>query len=320
MRHIKRFLLVLSLLIVSSVGAWHFMPQVFTHASSPRVGTSSTPIQHVIFIMQENHTFDNFFGTFPGANGITEPQASNPTRSDFNHGGPATLAALDSGKMDEFPDRSKVQYTQSDIPNYWAYAQHFGLSDNFFTSDATSSTPNHMNMIAAQTGGINESSPEQGCKSTPNTLTSSMDLNDNSYWSYPCYSINTIAHELDSAKISWRYYGGTPIWNAALMVKPLYAGDKGKIITNSNQVLKDIQATKLPAVSWVTPQSFPQSDHPPEPLQGGQNWVTSVVNGIMNSSYWANTAIFLTWDDWGGFYDHVQPPQLDGLGLGPRVP
>lgn len=270
--------------------------------------------------MQENHTFDNFFGTFPGANGITEPQASNPTRSDFNHGGAATLAAMDGGKLDEFPDRGHVQYTQSDIPNYWAYAQQFGLSDNFFTSDASSSTPNHLNMIAAQTGGINESSPEKGCKSTQNTLISSLDVNDTSYWAYPCVSINSIAQELDKAGISWRYYAGTPIWDAALMIKPLYSSDSSKIVTNSNNVLTDIQSGKLATVSWVTPQSFPQSDHPPEPLQGGQNWVTSVVNAIMNSSYWSNTAIFLTWDDWGGFYDHVQPPQLDGLGLGPRVP
>ncbi|HZS77019.1 MAG TPA: alkaline phosphatase family protein [Ktedonobacteraceae bacterium] len=320
MRQIKRALLIATLLLATVIGAWRLSPIFTSHASFHRIGSATTPIQHVVFIMQENHTFDNFFGRFPGANGITEPQATNPTTVDFNHGGPATLAAMDGGKMDEVPDRGHVQYTQSDIPNYWSYAQHFGLGDNFFTSDATSSSPNHMNMIAAQTGGIHESTDQAGCKSPQNNLIASLNVNDNAYWSYPCYSINTIAQELDSASISWRYYGSITIWDAALMTKQLYTNDNQNIIPNSSQVLTDIQSGKLATVSWVTPAGFINSDHPPMPLQGGQNWVTSIVNAIMNSSYWSDTAIFLTWDDWGGFYDHVSPPQIDGLGLGPRVP
>jgi phospholipase C len=323
MRHLKRLLLIASLLVATAIGIWHFAPTNLhhpVHASGFRLGAATTPIQHVVFIMQENHTFDNFFGRFPGTNGITEPQATNPTTVDFNHGGPATVAAMDGGKMDEVPDRGHVQYTQSEIPNYWAYAQQFGLSDKFFTSDASSSTPNHMNMIAAQTGGIHESTDEAGCKSPQNNLIAFMNVNNNASWSYPCMTVNTVAQELDSASISWRFYGSITIWDSALMVKQLYTNDNQNIIPNSNQVLTDIQSGKLPTVSWVTPAGFSASDHPPMALQGGQNWVTSIVNAIGNSSYWSNTAIFVTWDDWGGFYDHVSPPTIDGLGLGPRVP
>jgi phospholipase C len=319
MKLAKRFLLITSLLVVVA-GAWRINVVAPTHASVHVEKAVTTPIQHVVFIMQENHTFDNFFGTFPGANGISEPEATNPQRVDLDHNGPATIAAMDGGKLDEVPARGHVQYTQADIPNYWSYAQQFGLSDNFFTSDASSSTPNHMNMIAAQTGGIHESSNQLGCKSNKNNLIASLDVNDNASWSYPCYTMNTIAQELDSNGIGWRYYGSIPIWNVATMVQPLFTNDSNKIINNSNRVLTDIQSGNLAPVSWVTPAGFLASDHPPLPLQGGQNWVTSIANAIMNSSYWANTAIFVTWDDWGGFYDHVIPPQIDGLGLGLRVP
>jgi hypothetical protein len=80
-----------------------------------------------------------------------------------------------------------------------------------------------------------------------------------------------------------------------------------------------VKAGNMAAVSWITPPNG-SSDHPPQFIEAGQNFVTTQVNAIMNSPYWANTAIFVTWDDWGGQYDHVPPPQVDGLGLGPRVP
>src|SRR5712692_2703026 len=113
------------------------------HAGNRHGSATTTPIQHVVVIMLENHTFDNFFGRFPGANGVTLPRASDPVRSDFNHNAAATAAAVDGGKMDGFPVRSMVQYTQADIPIYWNYARQFGLGDNFFASMTTSSSPNH---------------------------------------------------------------------------------------------------------------------------------------------------------------------------------
>jgi len=321
MRYLSRLLAVVGLLVIAGIGAWRFLPASTshpTHASTYIRGAITTPIQHVVVIMMENHSFDNFFGTFPGANGATLPQASNPIITDLNHDDPTTRSAIDGGKMDGFGSNSSVQYKQSDIPIYWNYALHFGLSDNFFSSDEASSTPNHINMIAAQDGGDDETLG-QGCNSPPNDIFFSMHADGTAYWSYPCFSINSVPQELDNAGISWKYYASTPIWNAPFLVQHLNSSDKPNIIKDSSQFDKDVRAGKMASVSWVTPTST-YTDHPPLPLQGGQNWVEKIVNDIMNSSYWSNTAIFLTWDEFGGFYDHVAPAQVDGRGLGIRVP
>lgn len=158
---------LLTLLIVLGTTIWYLLPDSSSHpvhAGSHRTGTSSSPIQHVVIIMLENHSFDNFFGRFPNANGVTLPRATNPM-SDLNHGAAASLAAIDGGKMDQFEAPGQYQFTQADIPIYWRYAQQFGLGDNFFSSYPTSSTPNHMAMVAAENGGIYETSDNKGCTS-----------------------------------------------------------------------------------------------------------------------------------------------------------
>lgn len=140
--------ILLLLLALLSVQGW-----TLVSANRHKAGTPNTPIKHVVIIMMENHTFDNMFGTFPGANGVTLTRAPNPLSADINHQAPALLAAIDGGKMDEFSSQAYVQYVKTDIPTYWDYATHFGLGDNFFTSAATNSAPNHVSMIAGQTGG-----------------------------------------------------------------------------------------------------------------------------------------------------------------------
>lgn len=306
--------------VILGIGAWHVLPaspSQSVHAQKASVAT--TPIKHVVIVMLENHTFDNFFGTFPGANGYSKLQhASNPIVVDLGHDGPTARAAIDGGKLDGFSPHGMIQYNQSDIPNYWSYAQHFGLGDNFFTSDATSSTPNHINMIAAQSGGV-DGTLGNGCKSPQNMVLNSLTTGGNGYWSYTCYNIPNIPQKLDSAGISWRYYSSTPIWNAPYFIKPLYTTDAQNIIPDSSQFVKDVKAGKIATVSWITPTGT-QTDHPPVATLGAQNYVTSIANALMQSSYWNDTALFVTWDDWGGFYDHVPPPALDGRGLGLRVP
>jgi phospholipase C len=311
--------LLLTFVVVFGAGILHQLPVSSTpliHASSHRPGASLTPIQHVVIIMMENHTFDNMFGQFPGANGAVLSPAPNPMWRDLPHGGPAARAAVDGGKMDQFPARGQIQYQRSDILNYWSYAQQFGLGDNFFSSMDTESTPNHLAMVAGQTGGLDSNPGLGGCNTVANNISSSRNPDGREYWAYPCYNINSLPQILNSNGISWKYYDSVTIWDTPKYVQPL--SGSANDIHNSDQFLKDVQAGTIAQVSWVTPSNG--SDHPPAPWQAGENFVTNIVNAIMKSQYWANTAIFLSWDDWGGFYDHVPPPVVDGNGLGSRVP
>ncbi len=280
---------------------------------------ATDPIQHVVVIMEENHTFDNYFGDFPGVGSqyaLTEPAASNPAPHDIDHSGPRTRFAIDGGAMDGFDPLGKVQYKKSDIPVYWAYAQHFGLGENFYTDAASSSTPNHIAMIAAQTGGNDQTIHVHGCLSPANDVVLDRDAGGDESFSQPCYNIPSVPAELTAKGLSWKYYGMAPVWNAPQYINGL----KKTPGVDSSQIITDAQANKLPNVSFVIPGQDSQSDHPPQATLPAQNFVSSIVNAIMHSSEWNSTAIFVTWDDFGGWYDHVPPPQVDGIGLGPRVP
>ncbi len=335
MRTVKRICIIVSIVALLGLGSWYLLPSAISHNAHATAATGvapiatpapTTPIKYIVVLMMENRTFDNLFGQFPKANGITLPQATDPVYRDFDHQGPPVIAAMDGGKMDEFPARGQVQYTQADIPNYWSYAQHYGLGDDFFTSVAASSTPNHIAMVASQSGGVDTSVTVRGgtfikggCGTTQNSVAYSRHPDTNvGNFGWACYNINSIPQELDNAGISWHYYNNTPFWNGPGFIQA--TRNSKNIIGNPNLFVRDVKAGKMANVTWITPPSSAQSDHPPHSLLEGQNFVTTVVNSVMNSPYWANTAIFVTWDDWGGFYDHVPPPQIDGLGLGPRTP
>jgi phospholipase C len=269
--------------------------------------------------MEENHTFDNYFGQFPGVGAQyaqTLPAASNPAPHDIDHSGPRTRYAIDGGAMNGFDPLGKVQYKKADIPVYWAYAQHYGLGENFYTDAASSSTPNHIAMIAGQTGGNDQTIHVHGCLSPANDVVLDRDAAGDESYSQPCYKIPSIPAELTAKGQSWKYYGTAPVWDAPQYIN----GIKKTPSVSSTQIITDAEANNLPNVSFVIPGEDSQSDHPPQPTQPAQNFVSSVVNAIMHSSEWNSTAIFVTWDDFGGWYDHVPPPQVDGIGLGPRVP
>ena len=292
-----------------------------TASASVRSGSDappSTPIANAIIVMFENHTFDNFFGSYPGANGVASPAAPDPIWADINHSHCHYLASVHGGALDGFNASGVVSYSESDLPILWNYAQQFGLSDNFFTSASTSSTPNHLYMVAGQSGGIFDTNPDDGyVGSTPNHLVLSMTPNGVEYLQFPALTCNSILHELNHAGISWRYYNEEAIWMAPAFFEA--TAHSPNMVKNTDQIVADVSDGELAMVSWVCPTD-PYSDHPANPVGPAQNYLARLVNAVMNSDYWGSTAIFVTWDDWGGFYDHVVPPVVDAYGLGLRVP
>jgi phospholipase C len=318
----------------------------------PPGGGGINQIQHIVFIIKENHTFDNYFGTYPGANGATSgtlstgqtiPLGHTPDccTCDPGHNWTDAHTAVDGGKMDGFnlipsctlanQNNIPLPYTQlqqQDIPNYFAYANNFVLADNMFSSIESSSFPNHLYTVAAQSGGainIPDQNGTWGCDSDATTRVQIMDSSGKLSAQFPCFNFQTLADSLQAANISWRSYAPGAgqsgyIWSAFDAIKQI----RETSLWNSN-VVSDTQFTAdaingdLPAVSWlVTSQA--NSEHPPYGICAGENWTVQQINAIMQGPDWNSTAIFLTWDDFGGFYDHVPPPNLDVYGLGPRVP
>jgi phospholipase C len=374
--------------------------------------SSSLPIQHFIFIIQENHSFDSYFGTYPGANGIppgtalayypggpkivTPFLATNNPLNDLVHSWTSAHVAYDKGAMDGFiwagysagsayygkgipvpkldpslvkivpgkvtatgiskplktvtldddepspngfiddedPDITVVRRLSKTppqasptppsyavdavgyvdgtvIPNYWTYAQNYTLCDAFFSSLEGPSAPNHLYQIAAQSGGLVNDDDMQPV----NTHISGI------------YSFESVIELLGAANVSWKYYSAyTPttegIWNP-LPGFSAYAANEGYSVAahldNTSGFFNDITNNTLPAVCWITP-SVANSEHPPHDITVGMHYVTGLINAIMSSSYWNQCAIILTWDDYGGFYDHVPPPNVDTYGFGFRVP
>jgi phospholipase C len=373
-------------------------------------GNAGIPIEHFIYIIQENHSFDNYFGTFPGANGIPVGTllpdypggplvnklflSDRPTvPSDITHIWQAAAVAYDNGAMDGFlwagwkkaleyygrnivvpqPDPNLVTivrkggsknkptvmkngevvspngmiddedenapdvgaendalmaadpiptgppnpkdrpsfvrfclcyYDNTIIPNYWEYALKFTLCDAFFSALRGPSRPNHLYTVAAQSGGLVE------------------DLTGG----YTCiYNFPTMVDLLGQANITWKYYNG---YNPTVenFRNPLPGFEQisknPQLLSHlvlTNQFHTDIKNGTLPQVCWLVP-NIRDSEHPPVNIQNGMWYVTGLINAVMQSQYWQNSVIIVMWDDYGGFYDHVPPTQIDEYGYGFRVP
>jgi phospholipase C len=310
-------------------------------------------IQHIVFIIKENRSFNNYFGLFPGAVGATSCKVSDgktitlghtPDRvRDMGHDWPDAVTAIDGGKMDKF-DLVKLgnvngdymtcsQLHESDIPNYWSYAKTFVLADHMFSSLKGPSFPNHLYTVTAddEDGVIsNPSNSEEeagswGCDAPGGTYVQVMNTEGEISEEPPCFSSTTLADLLQSAGITWAYYAPSQgesgyIWSTL---------DSYSQIRNSTlwtehvfpytQFATDAAAGNLPAVSWVV-QSGDLSEHPPASSCAGENFTVGQLNALMQGPEWDSTALFLTWDDFGGFYDPVPPPDIDYYGFGPRVP
>ena len=315
----------------------------------------SNPIKHIVFFIKENRTFDNYFGTYPGADGATTAIDSQGNSvplmhqkdqiPDISHSYVDARLAWDNGRMDQFDlipvrktstqaynpyaNNSLTQFYQSDIPNYWQYAQNFVLGDHMFSSLIATSYPNHLYTVAAQSdGAIDNPSPTApgvgwGCD-VANQKVEVMNQKGHTSFVTACFNMRTLADELDAKGYTWRYYAPNAgqagyQWSIFNSVKHIRYGPDWKNVVPVAQFLSDASSGNLPTVSWiVTPSAV--SEHAPASVCIGENWTVQMLNTLMQGGAWPSTAVFLTWDDFGGYYDHVPPQQIDGYGLGFRVP
>jgi phospholipase C len=347
-------------------------------------------IKHVIIIEQENRSFDSYFGTFPGADGIPMldgiPTVCVPDPSggctkpyhdtaDVNGGGPHGLknaeADVNGGSMDGFiaqatnarkgclnpndpactnsamPDVMGY-HTAAEIPNYWTYAKDFVLDDHMFEPVKSWSLPDHLYLVSGWSAKCSSPNP-MSCRNaiqgpyTPAQMQQAVDHALETGTADITNAWTDITWLLYNQHVPWAYYvqtGDQPdcdndsaetcppvvqnyltpgIWNPLPIFEDVQKDHQLRNIRPLNEYFASAKAGMLPAVSWVTP-SQADSEHPPASVHQGQAYVTAVINAAMKSPDWDSTAIFLQWDDWGGFYDNVIPPAVDQNGYGLRVP
>jgi len=243
-------------------------------------------IKNIILFVQENHSFDNLFAGFPGANGKFAPrECADALQVDPPHNHANALRG-DSATTEE----AFCSYPETKAPNYWKVARAFTLCDHYFSEIRGASYPNYLMMVAAQSPLIDPPPTEDICPDF-------------------CLDIPVFPHRLDVHGLTWRDYGGL-----FATIKSL-AGRSEIIDFEDEQFFEDAAAGTLPNVAWLFSgflrDSFTKSGHPPGSLCTGENYAVSVLNAVMNSPQWGTTALFLVWDDWGGFYDHVDPPIVE---------
>jgi phospholipase C len=342
-----------------------------------------THIQHIVFIIQENRSFDNIFGgfdpnngnkPFPGADTWSNPMGETTVPPNSlgtpvpmtvgsltacyspNHEHFDQVTAADNNKMDGFgsdipqafacptytapppPPNYSYQYLPEDtVDEYWKMAEQYAIADHAFEEISSASFTSHQYLIAAQAGNVidNPSARPWGCDSPPGTTIPIYNESTGQIITtggpFPCFSYRTMADNFDAVGMDWRYYA--PMmnnfgyqWAAYDAISQIRLNDSvwnAHIILPSSQVLTDLSGTTayLAPMTYVVP-TLATSDHGRGGSPYGPPWVASVVNAIGESKYWNTTAIFVMWDDYGGFYDHVPlpPKTVTGLGYGLRVP
>jgi len=328
-------------------------------AVSQSIQTASQKFQHVVVIFQENRTPDNLFHGLPNADiadyGINSSGQAIllspiPLANDYDldHGHPSFVKMYDGGKMDGAddipvtckpgatncpPSNPQFQYVNpEDVEPYFQLAKAYTFGDRMFQTNQGPSFPAHQFIISGTSAPTvtsdlfaaeNVSGAEAGCTAPSNTSVVLIDtLGRENQTMYPCFEHPTLMDLLDAQKITWRYY--TPsigsIWTGPNAIRHLRFGtDWARVIVPQTTVLDDIADGQLAQVSWVIPDGR-DSDHAASNKGSGPSWVASIVNAIGNSPYWANTAIIITWDDWGGWYDHVAPTIYNSYEYGFRVP
>ena len=374
--------------IVAVAASWVAVSGSSTGVKPDPIDPGIHKIRHIVVIMQENRSFDSYFGTFPGADGIPmkngvpivcvpDPATGVCQRpyhdtADVNGGGPhgQTNAAADinGGQMNGFIAQAEQAkkgcvnttnpnctnsaqvdvmgyHTNHEIPNYWTYARHYVLQDHMFEPNASWSLPAHLFMVSEWSALCSVKGNPMSCVNALQSPGNPPDFQTKPGQPPPAppdYAWTDLTYLLHKQHVSWGYYvfpgtqpdcaddamtcvalpqnAKTPgIWNPLPYFDTVAQdGQLGNIQPIHNFYLQ-AQTGHLPAVSWVDPAG-PVSEHPPSRVSVGQDYVTGLINTIMKGPDWKSTAIFLAWDDWGGFYDHVVPPVIDQNGYGLRVP
>jgi phospholipase C len=308
---------------------------------------ATTPIEHFVFLFQENHTFDNYFGTRPGVDGIPEgtcmPVKAGTTTpcvepihigergiTDLGHTEAQFEREFQEGRMDGFVEANSDNdrdgslamgyYDDRDLPYYWNIADEYAIFDRFFSSARGGSIPNHMYAVTGTPGiktGGKEAIPPGGWGKLP-----------------------TIFDRLQEAGVPWKFYienydseinyktrdrvelvdrAAQVIWAPVLGYQRFVEDPElSSHIVDLDEFYTDVANETLPAVSYLVPSG--DSEHPPGRIQAGERLVKSLVTQMMRSQIWDSSAFFWTYDDWGGWYDHVPPPAVDEWGYGFRVP
>jgi phospholipase C len=376
------FLLVIAMLLAACAGS--VPPAVSSNPTAvpPQLALARTKIKHIVIIMQENRSFDHYFGTYPGAdgipmqNGVPTVCANDPVTgqcikpfhdsSDINYGGPhgmtAAITDINGGKMDGFvksvmdgrnnycADPNTPGCTSKDqgpdamgwhdareIPNYWAYAQNFVLHDRMFEPSASWSLPAHLFLVSGWSAKCTDPDDPMTCSNNidnPPQAAAGSTKED--------YAWTDLTYLLHKYNISWGYFlteGIEPdcsndqmfcdqqplrkdvpsIMNPLPNFATVHDDSELNHIRPTPEFFAALKDGSLPAISWIIPE-YGVSDHPATSIHAGQDYVTWLINAIMQSPEWNSTVIVLAWDDWGGFYDHVVPPTVDVNGYGLRVP
>ncbi|HLJ75822.1 MAG TPA: alkaline phosphatase family protein [Acidobacteriaceae bacterium] len=369
----------------------------FAQANRP-LGSGIHKIRHVIIIMQENRSFDSYFGTYPGAEGFPmqngapavcdpDPRSGGCVKPyhdahDVNGGGPhgakAAADIIDSGKMQGFiaeaengrrgclPGPSTVcapssphdvmgWHDEREIPNYWAYARNFVLQDHMFEPNASWSLPAHLFEVSAWSAWCTEHDQPEKCTNALQAPGMPPDFEGRGAAAFggeqrngprgtrPIYAWTDLTYLLHKNHVSWGYYvlkgtepdceddseancppvkqnARTPgIWNPLPYFDTVKDDGELDRIQPMGNFYEHAREGTLPAVVWIVP-SGEVSEYPPATVSAGQTFVTGLINAVMKGPNWKDCAIFLAWDDWGGFYDHVLPPRVDENGYGLRVP
>lgn len=238
-------------------------------------------VDHVVIIVKENHTFDNYFGTFPNTEGDSRlGQAQNPPPDDPDHRHEAWMKR-------NADQAHRVQYSRSDIPTYFALAEQYTLCDHYFSEVTGPSTPNHLMLIAADSPVINN--PHNHYRPLPSDV----------------YDIHSLPAALQRAGLTWANYGGY----AFHYIKELAASPTNY---TSDLFAHHAAAGRLPSVAWVYAEGKPSySEHPTQNITPGSEWTGQQIQAIVDGGQWKRTVVFITWDDWGGWYDHVTPPKVE---------